>query len=474
MSTGPTKIRVRVAPSPTGYLHIGTARTALFNYLFSRQHNGQFLLRIDDTDKQRSKKEFEKDILDNLRWLGLNWDNKSLIHQSQRQKIYQKYLDELIKNKKAYYCYCSKDRLKKSYQEQIKNKRVPRYDGYCRQIRNRPQADWQTIRLNVDYLASDQETIHFKDEIRGDIATNHKTLDDFVIANSKTALYNFTSVIDDHKLGITHIIRGEDHIANTPKQILIFRALGFDLPKFAHLPLILNPDRTKMSKRVGNTRVADYRAKGYLAPALINFLTLLGWHPKDNQEIFSLTDLIKKFNLKEVQKSGAIFDIKKLNWLNNYYIKQLPEKDYGELSRTFVDGDKTINRKVAWLFKDRLNCFAELKELTARLIKLPDYRAEILVWQKTPVGKIIHNLKFCQDVLQFITIEKFKVEYIETKLKQGIEANNLTNGEVLWPLRVALSGQEKSPSPFEIAAALGPDETNNRIKLAIKKISNLK
>ena len=312
------QIRTRLAPSPTGPLHIGTARTGFFNWLFTRQNNGKFILRIEDTDIERSKPEFEKDIEENLKWLGLDWDEGSY-RQSQRLDIYEKYLNQLLKEKKAYYCFCSKEQLEEDRQAMLAQGLSPKYSGRCRSISqeetdkkiNRGEA--AVIRFRVP-----ETDLEFNDLIRGKVKFNTSLLGDIVIAkNLRAPLFNFAVVIDDHEMEITHVIRGEDHIPNTPKQIIIQRALGFEEPRYAHLPLILNPDKSKLSKRYLETSLNDYRERGYLPEAILNFIALIGWHPSDEKEIFSKEELINEFNLKKVQKAGAIFSVNKLDWLNS-------------------------------------------------------------------------------------------------------------------------------------------------------------
>jgi glutamyl-tRNA synthetase len=307
-------IRVRIAPSPTGLLHIGTVRTALYNYLFAKHEGGKMVFRIEDTDKERSTKEFEEDIVDGLMKLGIAGDEGVHIpedkgyHQSGRVDVHMSDLKKLLEEDRSYYCGCSKERLEEMRKEQQAKKLAPRYDGTCAD----KKLTEGVIRLRIP---TDRGDIKWVDLVRGETVIHSRELDDFVIARSiDDPLYHLAVVADDRDMGITHVIRGEDHISNTPKQILLFEALGCEVPQFAHLPLILNEDKSKLSKRKNKVSIDDYLADGYLPEALLNFLALLGWNTPDEQEIFSLEELVEKFSLDRVHKGGAVFDTKKLDW----------------------------------------------------------------------------------------------------------------------------------------------------------------
>ena len=305
-------VRVRIAPSPTGNFHFGTARTALFNFLFAKKEGGKFILRIEDTDLERSDEKYTKDIIEQLQWLGIQWD-EGPYRQSERLSIYEKYLKQLLDQGNAYYCFCTEEQLEQQ-REEDKNKGVtPIYHGTCRSVsaeevtRRHETGERSVIRSRVPDLTG---SIKFHDLIRGDVAFDAALIGDTVIAKDvRTPLYNFAVVVDDYEMKISHVIRGEDHISNTPKQIMLQQALGFSQPQYAHLPLILNPDRTKMSKRAGPTAIAEYRQLGYLPEALINFMAFLGWNPKTEQDFFSLDELVKAFSLEGVGKGGAVFNI---------------------------------------------------------------------------------------------------------------------------------------------------------------------
>lgn len=392
MSTNKKQIKTRIAPAPTGQLHIGGARTALFNYLFARQNRGAFILRIEDTDKARSKKKYEKDIKNSLKWLGLDWDQE--YKQSNRGEVYKQYLEKLIKTKKAYF----KD--------------------------------------NVIYfkVISNQFSV-FRDIIRGEIKI--EVQEDFIVARSETEpLYNLACVIDDYEMGITHVIRGEDHISNTPKQILIYQALNLQIPQFAHVPLILGPDRSKLSKRHGATAVSDYQ-KDYLPEAMINYMALLGWNPGSEKEIFSKEELINKFSLERVQKAGAVFDANRLDWMNGKYIRSMSSKALSKLVG--------LEQGIVDLEKQRVRRLSEFKEFTRFIFKLPDYDPKLLLFK---------------DMTKKQAGDCLKKAIIGEKLQS----------RGLWPPRVALSGQKGSPGFYEIAKVLGKKETLKRLKIAQKKL----
>ncbi|MCL4437633.1 glutamate--tRNA ligase, partial [Patescibacteria group bacterium] len=352
------EIRTRLAPSPTGPLHIGTARTALFNWLFAKQNKGKFILRIEDTDKERSKKEYEGQIIEGLKWLGLNWD-EGPYRQSERTEIYKKYLQKLLDEKKAYYCYCTKEELEAEKQEMSSRGLPPKYSGRCREFNppaGGPPAGKtpQLIRFKMP-----EKEVKFTDLIRGEVSFDSSLFGDIAIAkNLETPLYNFAVIIDDFEMKISHVIRGEDHLSNTPKQILIQDALGIPTPEYAHLPLILAPDRSKMSKRDIETSFLEYRENGYLPEAMLNFMVLMGWHPKEDKEIFSPEELIKEFDLSRVQKTGAVFNKEKLDWLNAFYIRNAPvEKILAyikpRLEKSNSDESLNLAEKIINIEKDR-------------------------------------------------------------------------------------------------------------------------
>lgn len=488
--------RVRMAPSPTGYFHIGSARTALFNFLFARKYGGKFILRIEDTDQSRSKKEYETNILESLKWLNLHWDEGPEIggefgpyRQSERLDIYEKYLKQLLEEGKAYYCFCTKEELEVQRQEMITRGMAPRYSGKCRDLpletvkRYLNEGRKPVIRLKMP-----NEKIKFKDLIRGEIEFDLSLIGDIVIAKSlREPLYNFSVVIDDYLMEITHVIRGEDHISNTPKQIVLQKALGFPTPFYAHLPMILGPDRSKLSKRHGAMAVLDYKRLGYLPEAIVNFLALLGWHPSSDNEILTLEEIIQEFDLKRIQKAGAVFNIKKLDWLNSQYLKKLPLIDLGERFINYLKDssdykeiiqkyDANYLKKVLEIDLPRITKFSDVFTFFDFFFKESlDYDPKLLFWKEMSLVELKKSLNDSLNLIENIKEEDFNKVNLQIKFYEFIdkEAGYQGNrGKLLWPLRVALSGKEASPGPFEIAEVLGKEKTIQRIKEALKKLEN--
>ena len=431
-----SKIRVRFAPSPTGLFHVGSARTVLFNYLFAKKNKGSFILRIEDTDKQRSKKEFEKDILDGIKWLGLKWDE--LYYQSKRTKIYEKYLQQLLDDGRAYV-----------------NK--------------------------IIWFKNPNRQVVFHDLIRNRVEIDSSILGDFSLAkNLKEPLYNFAAVIDDYEMKISHVIRGEDHISNTPKQILIYEALGWKPPKFAHLPLILGPDRSKLSKRHSAVSLTDYKKQGYLPEAMVNFMALLGWSAQgplsgqSGDEIFSLNQLIQRFSLEKIQKGGAVFNIDKLNWFNSHYLRQKPIQELIKLCLPYLPKKISFSKKdlekIINLEKERIAKLSEVGEATEFFFKEPKFKPELLKWKNIDKQEIINSLGKSYSMLGTFKDADFRIDKLKKVLMPEAEKFNKDRGYLLWPLRVALSGRDKSPGPFEIAEILGKKKSLERIKKAIGSI----
>lgn len=482
-------VRVRFPPSPTGHWHLGGARTALFNWLFARKHGGKFILRIEDTDKERSQKKYEIEIIEAMKWLGLDWDEgpdwQMINHewrettrgeygpyrQSERLHIYRKYLQKLLEEGKAYFCYCSKEELEAQRQALITEGLPPKYSGHCRNLKSPPPGkNPGLIRLKMP-----ETELEFDDLIRGRVKFDLKIFGDIAIArNIDSPLYNFAVVVDDYEMKISHVIRGEEHLSNTPKQIVIARALGFSEPIFAHLPLILSPDRKKLSKRFTETSILEYREAGYLPEAIVNFLVLLGWHPKGDREIFSLSELIQEFDLKRVQKAGAIFNTEKLDWLNSQYLKKISNDELIsrltlQLEERGARLNKRMLKKLVDLERERMKKLSDFTKLTGFFFELPDYEPKLLIWKNDTAAKT-------KDVLQELLalFEKTPAKIFENKesinrlLVEIVEKNG--KGSVFWPLRTALSGQATSPDPLSIMEILGKKETISRITAAINKI----
>ena len=508
-------VRTRFAPSPTGFVHIGSLRTALFSYLFARHNNGKHILRVEDTDQNRKVEGALENLLRVMKGVGIEFDEGYYLKddgsigergeygpylQSQRLTLYKKYADQLITEKKAYYCFCSEQRLDDLRKEQTALKKPPMYDKHCRNLEadeiKKQTEELKTLGKNpvVRFaIPLEGETI-VHDLIYGDVKYEHKILDDQVIIKSDGfPTYHLAVVVDDHEMQITHVIRGEEWLPSTPKHILIYQALGFEPTKFAHLPLIFNPDKTKLSKRQGDVAVEDFLAKGYLKEALINFVAFLGWNPKTEQEIFSLDDLINQFDLSKVNKSGAVFDTNKLDWLNSQYIKKMPGSElyrklipYWQTAALIVEGDSAVSiangpvisyeflESVAALEKERLKKLSEIGENTKYFFKEPEYDGKLLVWKKSDPDKTKKVLADLQNLISTFTNKDFEIQNLEPKIKDFISKNNFDNGSVLWPMRVALTGQEKSPSPFEVASVLafglGKEEILKRLKKAQEKL----
>ncbi|MDD4996036.1 MAG: glutamate--tRNA ligase [Patescibacteria group bacterium] len=470
------KIKVRFAPSPTGYLHIGGLRTYLYNWLFAKKNKGEIILRIEDTDRQRYVEGATESLIETLKKIGLPWDKGPFI-QSQKMGNYQGLAQKLVDDGHAYYCFCSPDILEKMKQKQIADKLAPRYDRRCRNLNEEEislrlrSGQPYVIRLKVP----NQGSIKFRDLIRNDVEFDLKNIDDQILLKSDGwPTYHLANVVDDHFMGITHVIRGEEWLSSTPKHILIYRAFNWSIPEFAHLPLLLNPDHSKLSKRQGDVAAEDYLAQGYLSKTLINFLALLGWNPGNNQEIFNLKQLIKEFSLEKIQKSGAIFNREKLDWLNGYYLRQMPINKLVKLCIPYLNQlGFPINRKkikkIIFLEQERLKRLNQIGDL-ANFFFLDDleYEPGLLFWGKTSSKETEDNLIKIKFLLKKIPCFQFKAKIILKKL--NILAKEKGTGEIFWPLRVCLSGQKSSPPPEAMAEIMGQEKTLKRIDLAINKI----
>ena len=467
-------VRVRIAPSPTGPLHIGTARTALINFLFARKHIGTFILRIEDTDKERSEKKWEKDISDGLVWLGLKWDEGPL-RQSERGDLYKKYLKKLLDEKNAFYCTHTKEDLEKEQTEQAEQKKSPIH--ICADRDTYPETGAIMRFKNPGW------EITFSDAVRGDITFDAGLLGDFSVARStEEPLYNFAAVVDDYDMRISHVIRGEDHISNTPKQILLQKALGFPTPLYAHLPLALGTDRSKLSKRHGPVSLMEYKAKGYLPDAVFNFLALLGWRPEGEEEIFSREELISKFSFEDVQQSGAVFNIEKLNWVNGMYIRKLSLSDLTDLCIPYLveEGllkedsiDRDMVAGIVALEQERLVVLSEIGERTRFFFEdTVKYDWELLLWKDMTKEALHASLETLKTVLEsapdgiFSDAQKLQDHIMPYAEKEG------NKGILLWPLRALLSGRKASPGPFDILAILGKERSVARVEYALDLISS--
>ncbi len=456
------KVKVRIAPSPTGFLHIGTAQSALYNWLFARKNEGSFHLRIEDTDKERSTKEYEHSILYALEWLDLGWDGE-VVRQSQHGIKYRKALERLVTEGRAFWCNHTKEELEVERKAQEARKEPPRHIcSHRNKARHYPASSLQRINDWVLRLAVDRDVprkIIFDDIIRGRIEFDASLLGDFSIAKSlDEPLYNFAVVVDDTDMEITHVIRGEDHISNTPKQILIYEALGKEVPKFAHLPLILATDRSKLSKRHGAVAVVDYK-KDYLPEALLNFLGTMSH--TFSKEVLTKEEMVAEFELSKVHKSGAVFNIEKLNWFNSQYIRNLEIKRFRNLV-----GIKEIPEGALPLITERLEKLSDVQNFDY-FWKEPEYNQELLKWKKSDLAKSVETLAEVKKILEEFNFNKGPEEL--RKLLDGFSEKVGDRGLVYWPFRVALTGTEKSPDPVVIAFVLGKKKIIERIDEVLGK-----
>ena len=482
------KTRVRFAPSPTGYLHIGGLRTALFNYLFAKKTGGTFILRIEDTDEERSTQESVKAIFEGLTWAGLKWDEGPFqdgtykgehppYFQAQRadQGLYKKYIDYLLEKGLAYKCYCTPEELEEMRQQAAKEHRPPRYPGKCRNLTKEQQAELEAqgkkyvIRFK---MPTEGETV-FNDLIRGEVRFANKDLYDLVIQKtSGYPTYNFACVIDDHLMGMTHVIRGDDHISNTPAQIQIYKALGWEHPIMAHLSMIHGPDGTKLSKRHGDTSVLEYKKQGFLPQALINYLALLGWSTSDSQQIFAKGELEQKFDISGCQKSPAVFDTVKLTWMNGDYIRQLSPKELYEAAKPFIDESgiaKGINEetltKVLLLEQEKYKTLKEIPGLIEFFFNPVKYEEEAIKKVfKAPTAKQAIELMY----QSYKEAPSFDADTLETIARQKAKESGLKTGQVFHPLRVAVSGRTNGPTLFKMLEYLGKDLVLQRLQDVLK------
>ena len=459
-------IRVRFAPSPTGHLHIGGARTALFNWLFARHNNGKFILRIEDTDTTRSTEEYIEAIIEGMDWLKLDWD-EGPFRQTGRFDIYRSYVDRLLAEGKAYRCYCTSEELEQRRQQALSEGKTPKYDGRCRQITEPVAGKPFAVRFK---MPQEGKTI-LNDMIKGPIEFENNLLDDMIILRSDGApTYNFVVVVDDIDMKITHIIRGDDHVNNTPKQIHIYRAFGWEPPQFGHLPMILGADKARLSKRHGATSVMAYKDMGYLPDALINYLVRLGWSYGD-QEIFSRDELIKYFSFDNVGSSAAVFNPEKLLWLNSQYIMNKPPEELAEMVLPFLEKAGFVHEgqkpDMQWLAKAVLT----LRERARTLVELSQSMKyylvdEIEIYQKAR-DKVLkpEALKLLAELKDALSeVVEFTVPEIEKTFSAIVERNGTKLGNLAQPARVAITGGTASPGIFEVFEIVGKERVLRRLE----------
>jgi len=466
-------IRVRFAPSPTGYLHIGGARTALFNWLYARAAGGTFILRIEDTDRDRSTDEYIQAILEGMEWLGLNAD-EGPYRQTDRLDRYKQQIDQMLVQGKAYYCYCTKEELETKRAAAIASKKLYKYDETCRQLTKPREGVAPVIRFKMP-----SGTTEVNDLIRGSMVFENAQLDDFIIARSDgTPVYNFVVVVDDLDMGISHIIRGDDHINNTPKQIQLYRAISEkNPPQFAHLPMILGADKARLSKRHGATSVIEYKNMGYLPEALNNYLVRLGWSSGD-QEVFSMEEMIEKFSFKNIGKAAAVFNPEKLLWLNAHYIKTMPSEQLAELIRPFLIKNEVVNENTVldsnWLAR----AIDTLKERSRTLVEMAEsmryYIADEVEYDDKARGKFLVDESL--PLLEALTIslqnlDDFTHDTLEVVFKELCEKENIKLKKLAQPVRVALTGGTASPGIYELIEVMGKEKTIKRLEKAIMAIN---
>ena len=463
-----SKVVTRFAPSPTGTLHIGGVRTALFNYVYAKQNEGLFLVRIEDTDKERSKKEYEKNILDSLASIGLSPDEKP-INQSERNDVYVDAAKKIFESGNAYWCDCSKEELEEMRKQQEKDGKKPMYDGRSRN-KGLKQSENTVLRLATP---EDGEII-VNDLIRGKVVFQNSELDDLILLRSDgTPTYHLCNVVDDFEQNVTTVIRGEDHLSNTPRQIHIQNALGYPALEYAHLPLVLGPDKRRLSKRHAATSLEEYKSDGYLDSAILNTLARLGWS-KGDQEVFYMEDLIRDFNISDVQKAGAIFDITKLDWLNTQHIANLSFEDFKKELKPFLKDlsiDIDNHQNVDLLLSSMRTVESTFKKIADDLIP---YYFEVNTYNQQAIDKFVDNegLKILNDLSEILlSIDEWSENNIDNALKNYQNENNCPVPKVNQPIRIALTGSTKSPSLGLTLAIFGKNEALKRINNLIDRIS---
>jgi glutamyl-tRNA synthetase len=485
-------MRVRMAPSPTGPLHIGTARTSLYNYLTARHGGGTYVLRIEDTDEARSTAEFERDIIDNLHWLGISWDEGPQVaggedigpygpyRQSERMQLYRREADRLLGSGRAYRCWCTPGELDAVRKEQEARREAPRYNRRCLNLTDAERAAFEAEgRPSVLRLKVEPEIVRFDDLIRGEVEFDNALLGDFVIVRGNgVPLYHFVVVIDDEAMEITHVIRGEDHLSNTPKHIALIRALGYREPRFGHIPLILNPDRTKISKRKSQTAMTAYREQGYLPEAMVNFLAFLGWSPGTEEEIFTLDELVDRFDVTKVHKGGAIFDSDRLDHLNGVYIRSLTDEQLALRLRAWVPdavADADLLRMVP-LVKERLTRLGDIGELIGFAWEPDDivagwYQPDALVARRGGPDDARAALEAARAALAAVDDADFSADLLEQRCRAAADAAGMKAGDFFTPIRVAVTGRTVSPPLFASLELLGRERSVARIDEALSKLT---
>lgn len=483
-------MRTRFAPSPTGFLHVGGVRTALFAWLMAKKTNGTFVLRLEDTDRAREAPGAAENILKTLAWAGLSPDEGVVLDaqgkitekgsfgpyiQSKRTELYREHAQTLLKQGHAYHCFCSPERLEEMRKLQEARHQAPMYDRTCLDLseeevsRRVAAGEKHVLRMKIPR----EETIIYDDEIYGKLSFKGHTVDDQILLKSDGfPTYHLAHVVDDHLMRMDMVIRGEEWLSSLPKHLLLFRSFGWQPPKYAHVPLLLNPDRTKLSKRQSDVAAEHYIKKGYLSEALMNFLALLGWNPGTEQEIFSREELVRAFSLDRVQKSGAVFDLQKLNWLQGQWIRRIPLKNFAVRIQPLVaekfkaaGADENFMEKAA-LIQERITFFPEAAEMLAFFYEPPVVSRDVLINPKQGVteSELPKLIRLLEASLKEMPEGQWNLEHLKKTIEAILTRENLKRGQLLWPLRAALTGRLFSPGAYEVAALLGKEETMERLK----------
>lgn len=471
------KVITRYAPSPTGSPHVGNIHSAIFAYLWARHNKGKFLLRIEDTDRERLVPKSLEYIEESLDWLGLEYDGEKKC-QSDHRKVHFEYANKLWAEGKAYKCFCSKERLDELREKQQKMKMPPGYDKHCRNLSKEEvlEKEKKGEKYVIRFAMPEVGKARWNDLIRGVMEIDFSVSDDPVIIKSDGwPTYHLASVIDDHESNVTDIIRGEEWIPSTPKHIALYGAFGWKIPAFAHIPHINGPDGSKLSKRHGDTAILDYRDEGYLPEAMMNFLAILGWNDGTEKEIFSKEELIKSFDIKKIGKSPAVFDVKKLGWINGQYIRKLSDNEIIVKVEELYPKEKILGLsyfdRIIAIEKTRLSKLSDILEGTGYFLTQPKYNPKILIFKKSDKEDTKKGIEAFIKKADSLNLDKYGISEYEDLLKEIVDNENLSNGDVFWPVRVALSGKEMSPSPAELLWVFGKEEALKRLGYADKVLS---
>ena len=477
-------VRVRYAPSPTGYPHVGNIRTALFNWLFARHEGGKFIVRVEDTDVARRVEGAEETILDSLRWLGMDWD-EGPYYQSKRLRLYHEAAERLVAQGDAYYCYCPSERLKEMRAEQARRKQPPGYDRRCRHLTDEERAEREAEGAPpvVRFKTPTEGQTTFNDLIWGEVAFKHSTIDDFVLLKSDGyPTYHLANVVDDHLMEITHVLRAEEWLSSTPRHLLLYQALGFEPPQFAHLPMILGSDRAKLSKRHGAVSITEYREQGYLPETMVNFLALLGWSLDDKTELLSREELVRNFSLERVSRTAAVFNPDKLSWMNGVYIRGLTADRFYQAAEPYLMGDEAAAkavisdegyvREILPLVQERARTLTEVVELTRFFfVEEPDYDPALLIAKKMDRESTVRALEIAKQRLE--PSEAFDEESLEAILRPLAEELGLKTGQLFGVLRVAVTGLTAAPPLFQTMSVLGKERCLKRVEMALDRLHGL-